>query len=176
MTARLVYLMRGLPSCGKSWTARQLAGSDGVVLETDRYFHTEVGDDPTQYDFNDELLPTARDWIFAQFVESIRAERSPIVLDRGNGRNEETRRFAAYAVANDYVVQLREPDSPWWQELSVLLKYRQFLDPQVLDTWAQRLSTKSRSTHRVPTVTIRRWMNSWKSDLSVDDILGRTSQ
>ncbi len=49
--------MRGLPACGKSFTARQLAGESGIVLETDQYFYAEVGEDPRRYDYDDELLP-----------------------------------------------------------------------------------------------------------------------
>ena len=52
-----VYLMRGLPACGKSHEARRLAGTEGIVLETDEYFYTQVGNDPASYDYSDELLP-----------------------------------------------------------------------------------------------------------------------
>lgn len=34
----VVYLMRGLPACGKSHRAKRLAGDKGIVLETDQYF------------------------------------------------------------------------------------------------------------------------------------------
>ena len=44
MFEQIVYLMRGLPCCGKSHTARKLAGDQGVVLETDEYFYHCVGD------------------------------------------------------------------------------------------------------------------------------------
>ena len=54
VSAKMVYLMRGLPACGKSHRARRLAGPDGVVLETDAYFYTQVGDDPASYDYRDE--------------------------------------------------------------------------------------------------------------------------
>src|SRR5687768_12834933 len=43
MTDKIVYLMRGLPSCGKSTTAKKLAGDTGVICETDEYFYTQVG-------------------------------------------------------------------------------------------------------------------------------------
>lgn len=52
--------MRGLPACGKSHTARRLAGEQGIMLETDQYFYTHVGDDPTSYDYSEALLPAAR--------------------------------------------------------------------------------------------------------------------
>ena len=62
MQGLVVYLMRGLPACGKSHRARRLAGADGVVLETDQYFYTQVGEDPGHYDYDKELLPRARQW------------------------------------------------------------------------------------------------------------------
>jgi hypothetical protein len=37
---KIVYLMRGLSSSGKSHTAKQLAGQTGIVCETDEYFYT----------------------------------------------------------------------------------------------------------------------------------------
>ena len=52
--------MRGLPGCGKSHMARRLAGDAGIVLETDEYFYTQVGNDPTSYDYDGDLLPAAR--------------------------------------------------------------------------------------------------------------------
>ena len=75
MTDRVVYLMRGLPSCGKSATARTLIQSGGIVLETDEYFYTQVGDDPTHYDFSEALLPAARRWNFERFQQAVEAHR-----------------------------------------------------------------------------------------------------
>lgn len=171
MIERMVYLMRGLPACVKSHRARRLAGTSGIVLETDQYFYTQVGHDPAHYDYQESLLPAARRWNFARYEEAISRQFSPIVIDRGNGLNEETYRYARYAVEHAYQVQLCEPDSPWWQELRVLLKYQAQLDPAVLDRWAERLAAKSRQTHRVPAATIRRWMHKWRWDLTVEAIL-----
>lgn len=167
---KTVYLMRGLPACGKSHTARQLAGNIGIAPETDQYFYTQVGDSATQYDFCDELLPVARDWIFKRFEQAVNESISPIVIDRGNGLNVETQAFARYAVERGYRVELKEPESEWWQEIRVLLKYKH-LTKEILYEWADRLAVASRSTHRVPASTIRRWMDKWKYDLTVEEIL-----
>lgn len=168
---KTVYLMRGLPACGKSYTATRLAGSNGIVLATDQYFYTEVGDDAASYDYHEELLAEARRWNLARFRDAIAREISPIVVDRGNGLNSETREYAAYAVERGYEVELREPDSPWWQELKVLLKYRKHVSSELLDAWAKRLADATRQTHRVPTATIRRWMKQWRYDITIQDIL-----
>lgn len=166
-----VYLMRGLPACGKSHMARRLAGDNGVVLETDQYFYTQVGDDPVKYDYSDELLPVARQWNFDRFCAAIAQTISPIVVDRGNGLNPETREYAVHAVEHGYQVALAEPDSPWWLELRVLLKYKQHITDELFDAWAKKLADATRDGHRVPTAIIRNWMEAWRYDLEVEDIL-----
>ena len=176
---RIVYLMRGLPSCGKSHRSRELAGAQGVICETDQFFYTQVGQDVEKYDYQADRQEEARDWNYRRFVHAVDAGASTIVVDRGNGLNLETRRYAKYAVDRGCTVLLAEPDSPWWQEIRVLLKYKQYTGP-ALDQWAERLAKMNRETHRTPTRTIRRWMERWNSSLTVEAILdykqGRKSE
>ena len=152
------------------YTARQLAGDNGTVLETDQYFYTKVGEDPRQYDYNDQLLPDARAWNLRRFQHAIADGVSPIVVDRGNGLNAETQVYARHAIDHGYVVELKEPESEWWQEIRVLLKYKQVTN-EILHDWADRLAEMSRLDHRVPASTIRRWMEKWKHGLTVEEIL-----
>jgi hypothetical protein len=170
MPERIVYLMRGLPSCGKSHLAARLIRDGGVSLETDQYFFTEVGTDPTKFDYRADLLDAARDWNFRRFVEAVAAGVSPIVVDRGNSRSIESKHYIQHAYAHGYQVELKEPDSEWWQEIRVLLKYKQYTKP-VLYQWADRLAEMNRRTHRTPVATIRHWMDRWKWDLTIEDIL-----
>ncbi len=171
MPERIVYLMRGLPSCGKSTRARELAGEAGVICETDAFFYLQVGDSIESYDFDLDLMDEARQWNLQRFSEALQRTASPVVVDRGNGRNPETRQYITLAREHNYDVRLVEPDSPWWQELRVLLKYKQFVAPELFDKWADALADRSRSTHRVPAKTIRSWMNSWRGDLTVEEIM-----
>jgi hypothetical protein len=168
----IVYLMRGLPSCGKSWTARRLAGASGLVLETDQYFYTEVGNDESSYDYSESLLPEAREWIYRRLERALAERVSPIVVDRGNGLNPETKRFADCALRYGYALELREPDSPWWAEVRVLLKYRNFLDHRILDTWAERLAMQN-DGHGVSAKQIRKWMDEWRYDVTIERILNQ---
>jgi hypothetical protein len=167
---KIVYLMRGLPCCGKSHTARRLAGETGVICETDAYFHSHVGSDPAKYDYKKELLPLARQWNFERFRQAVEAGRSPIIVDRGNSLNLESHQYARLASDHGYRVELAEPDSPWWQEIRVLLKYKPVTRP-VLYSWAKKLAEMSGTHHRVPESTIRRWMDHWRWDVTIDDIL-----
>ena len=170
MPDKIVYLMRGLPCCGKSYTTKKLVGEIGIVCETDEFFHTQVGDDPAVYDYNEALLEDARRWNFERFCKAIGAGRSPIVVDRGNSLAPETYVYARYAVDHGYRVDLKEPESEWWQEIRVLLKYKEYTWP-VLCQWADRLAHMSLSNHRTPVSVIRRRMDKWKWDLTVEDIL-----
>ncbi len=170
MSENIVYLMRGLPSCGKSYTARKLAGENGMVCETDEYFYTQIGSDPSHYDYSNDLLPDARRWNFERFTNAINAGTSPIVVDRGNGLNLESQEYLRYAIDHGYQVELTEPESEWWQEIRVLLKYKS-VTREILYQWADQLSEMSRLTHRTPASTIRHWMDSWRHDITVQDIL-----
>lgn len=169
-TEHIVYLMRGLPSCGKSYTAAKLAGETGVICETDEYFYIQVGDDPSQYNYDENLIEEARQWNFERFKKAIDFEISPVIVDRGNGLNTETQKYARYVIPRGYTVELQEPESPWWQEIRVLLKYKRYTLP-ILETWAKHLAIMSQSTHRVPLSVIRQRMLKWKYDLTVQDIL-----
>ena len=97
------------------------------------------------------------------------------MVDRGNGLNVSTQIYARHAVDNGYEVALKEPESEWWQDLRVLLKYKQVTRPLLLQ-WADILARMSRSSHRVPAAVIRRRMERWKFDLTVNDILNYTPQ
>ena len=140
------------------------------VCPSDEYFYSEVGDDPQVYDYDIGLLPHARDWDYAAFQQAVACGVSPIVVDRGNGRNAETRRYAEWAVRNGYNVELQEPDSEWWQEIRELLKSKKQNWP-MLEQWVDRVAKLSTTTHRVPAKTIREWMAGWKHDLTIDEIL-----
>ena len=163
--------MRGLPSCGKSTTARQLAGSTGVICETDEFFYTQIGELKDQYDYDASRLDEAREWNLERFRVAPSQKVSPVIVDRGNGRNPESRDYVVLAKEHGYRVSLREPDSPWWLELRVLLKYKKHVAPELLDHWAQALAERNAETHRVPVDTIRRWMQSWRSELTIDEII-----
>ncbi len=169
----IVYLMRGLPGSGKSYTARKLAGAEGAVFETDQYFYRSLEGDETRgsYRYDPSQLNTARQWNLDRFRDAVVRGVSPIVVDRGCGLNLETKAYASFAVEHGYQVELAEPASPWWQELRILLKYKGHLNSVVLDDWAKKLAEITSKEHRVPSATIRDWMTNWRHDLVVEDIL-----
>ena len=129
---------------------------------------------PARLYYDEALLPDARKWNLARYRQALASGRSPVIVDRGNGLNAESREYALLAKQHGYHIELREPDSPWWQELRVLLKHSDFVDETLFDQWAEQLAAKSSSGHRVPAATIRRWMKHWRHDLTVDAIMNQT--
>ncbi len=170
---KIVYLMRGLPCCGKSHRAKRLAGNTGAIFETDEYFYTQVPGDPTRFKYNHALLPKARAWNFARYSEAIHKGISPIIVDRGNSLNEQSYQYAQLAHQQGYTIILIEPDSVWWQEIRVLLKYKPHtMIP--LAKWAEKLAEMSRNTpphHGVQAEYIYHLMQHWRSDVTVEKIL-----
>lgn len=96
-------------------------------------------DDPQRFNYDRDLVSKAQAWNLARFEQALKDGRSPIVVDRGNGRNEESQKYVLLADQYSYDVVLKEPESPWWQELRVLLKYQRYIDDRILDGWAQSL-------------------------------------
>jgi hypothetical protein len=163
---KVVYLMRGLPACGKSYRAKELAGSDGVVCETDSYFVANDG----SYVYRKNELQDARDWNYAQFCDAVNRGVRPIVVDRGNGLHDETLRFVKYALAHQYRVELAEPTSPWWPKVKAAIRSG---DESRIKTWARRLARKQQSTHRVSEKRILRRMKRWNPDITIENTLER---
>jgi predicted kinase len=167
---KIVYLLRGLPATGKSYMAKKLAGENGVICETDEYFYTQVGSDTNQFDYKESLMPAARIWNYKRFEQSLASGDTPVIVDRDNALSLETQKYTRCAMQYGYRVEICEPESEWWQEIRVLLKYKDLTGP-VLDQWAEELALYSRAIHRVPVSTIRHRMKNWVHDLTVEDIL-----
>jgi len=162
--------MRGLPGSGKSYAAKYLTGKTGIVCETDQYFYTEVGNDPCSYDYRADLIEAGRRWNFTNFQKALDQGITPIVVDRGNSLSLVSQQYAQYAIDQGYKVAFKEPESTWWQEIRVLLKYKRYTRP-VLSAWAERLEQISRPKHRVSAAVILHRMDRWRWDLTVQDIL-----
>ena len=172
---RMVYLMRGLPSSGKSYTARQLTVNGGLICETDEYFYQNRPQTIDHYHYSDDRLQIARDWNFTRFITALKSGVTPIVVDRGNSLDFETQRYVKSAIAHHYKPILREPTSPWWLDLRNVLQSIETADTQILEHWVDQLYQKNRFTHRTSRDTIRQRMLQWQWNLSIQEILSRTS-
>ncbi|MBL4770367.1 MAG: hypothetical protein JKY61_04345 [Planctomycetes bacterium] len=171
---RLV-LMRGLPSCGKSWTAKRIAeAGQGTVIEFDSFFeeHAEVAGGETRFVWDPARLPEARQWHFGRVRTAIEAGTSPIVIDDDHRPGVTAKTITAFAMLHNYSVEFSEPESSWWKMIAPLLADKDSPKNQaLLGNWAQKLCVMSRNTHRVPLSTFVARMDDWIAEISPLDLL-----
>ncbi len=165
-----MILMVGLPSCGKSYSSLELVTPGGVRIEFDEYFYSQVGSDPHAYNWSRKKLVDARVWNFERITTAVDEGLSPIVVDSDNGAYPYTKSYVTYALEHGYSIEFAEPESPWWRAIRELLRDKS-ANREALIIWAQKLSTMSSTTHRVPVGTFLSRMQRWISDATLNDIL-----
>ena len=169
---RLV-LMRGLPSSGKSWTARRIASEEGgEVFEFDAFFERagSPGASTPEFHWSRSALPQARRAQFRLVREAVDAGVSPIVADDDHRPGPTAKAISSYALSRGYKIEFREPDSPWWLALRPLLENKP-AHTRELGTWAQKLCRLNASTHRVSLASFVARIERWNPDLTLLDIL-----
>lgn len=115
-------------------------------------------------------MEAARQWNLERFLAALRQERSPVIVDRGNGLSLASQAYVRKAIDYGYRVELKEPEPPWWQEIREVLK-QPSRPAASLDFWSEKLAQINRSSHRTSARRIRHRMQVWRFDLTVDDIL-----
>lgn len=142
---KILYICRGLPGSGKSTMAKQLAGSTGVIYSTDDFFMQNG-----KYNFNPGKLGEYHQKNFERAKLAMEQGVSPIVVDNTNTTAWEPKKYVQEAIKHGYKIEVKEPNTPWKFDVDELSK---------------------KNTHNVPTDSIKKMLNRWHHDLTVDDIL-----
>jgi hypothetical protein len=163
-------LMRGPTACGKSTTARRIAGDAGVICETDAFFRGAGADPGAGPGYQAARRRQAQAWNLARFKAAVDAGVPLVVVDRRHATAHAASPYASYAAERGYAVELREPDSPQWAAIRPLLA-----DPrgnaQALARWARRLAELSAAVHGIDEALICSQLLNWRLELTVADIL-----
>jgi len=168
---KTVVVMRGLPWCGKSYTAKQIAGDIGVIFSTDDYFYQVVdAHKPNEYNFVGRFLAYAHKWNQVRFQLAVNENHPLVIVDNTNTTGSEARAYVEYALNQDYKIQIQEPTSDRWLQVRELLKDKK-TNKNALKDFAKVLEAGSRETHNVPFHAIERMMFRWEFDLTVEQIL-----
>jgi len=168
---KTVIIMRGLPWTGKSYTAKQLAGDDGLIFSTDEYFYKLVNpSEPDVYNFKPNFLAHAHKWNFVRFQLAVNEAAPLVIVDNTNTTAPEAKNYVEYATFQDYEIKIQEPTSDRWMEIRELLKDKR-ANKKAIKGWAKKLAEGSLQTHRVPEWAIEKMMWRWENDLTVEQIL-----
>lgn len=148
MKIKSMYIVRGLPGGGKSYLAneiREVAELDNmscVVLSTDDFWMVDG-----EYKFNGRRLSEAHQWNQARFRKHVGDGTEIIVVDNTNTQFWEMAPYMEFAIANDYIITIREPTTSWAKDIDECVK---------------------RNTHNVPRQAIEKMMNRWDT---TEDVL-----
>ena len=149
---KLMYIIRGVSGSGKSTLANDL-GKDGVVLSTDDYFY----DDDGNYNFDPKKLSTAHEWNQNRTEEVMQNGAPLVVIDNTHIKFWEARRSVELAKKYGYEVKFAKPD--WNTEL--------YNDE---GKWNFDF-LKGRNKHGVPDQALKRMINNFEYDPTVEKIL-----
>lgn len=86
----LFYILRGVPGCGKSTVAKNLAGDNGAICEADNYF---ISDYDGVYRFDAKKLGLAHGWCKDITRNAMESQIPTIVLSNTNTNPKD---FAPY--------------------------------------------------------------------------------
>lgn len=153
-----LIIMRGVPSSGKSYLANELAVDTGVVLSADDY-HTDAAGN---YNWKPQNVPIAHKWNHARVVDAINKNVTPVIIDNTHVKLWELKKLKPIielAQRKDYDVRIEEPNENWYHW------------DTAFDTDA--LFERSKKTHKLPREAIKRMINNYEKNVTIDDIIGK---
>ncbi|XP_043229505.1 2',3'-cyclic-nucleotide 3'-phosphodiesterase-like [Amphibalanus amphitrite] len=109
-TSKVLFVLRGLPGCGKSYLADKIATTyPGTVLcSADHFFMKDAS-----YQFDREQLSAAHESCKQRAEHACLEQRSHIVVDNTNLRYWEWSEYAKLAARHHYLVLVQEPATAW---------------------------------------------------------------
>lgn len=136
--------MSGIPGSGKSYTAFRSSPDDALIFSTDEFWGPN-------YDFDPKLLGKAHAWNQGRVEGAIAALHHYIVVDNTNTTQKEKQPYIDLAKKFGYKVEIKYPESRWWQEIAPRIKNKTFTEEDV-DVFFKK------NTHGVPFFVIKNMM------------------
>lgn len=159
----IMYIMRGVPGSGKSYTAKQLVDGDtSKIFSTDAFFSDK-------YEFDFKLLDKAHNWNQENVREAMQKGITPIVVDNTNILKRDAMIYVIMAKKYQYKPIIKESNSPWWQEIVNLIKNnKKSVNNEAIQQWADKLAhgfeyegNIIKNTHTVPPWTIHKMLRQY---------------
>jgi predicted kinase len=164
-----LYILRGVPSSGKSFRARQLVDNDkSKIFSADLFFSPTEDMEEYRREWCVEKLHAAHSWCKSGVQNAMQLGVSPIVVDNTNIKRRDFMPYIDLAKQYQYRYEIRESESPWWAEIRPLLENTQ-KNEKLLAKWASKLANGFKygdivikNSHGVPEATILRMLMSFQ--------------
>jgi len=150
---KIVYIARGLPGSGKSYTMAKTVPSTNI-FSTDEFWGPE-------YNYKPALAGRAHKWNQNRTAKAMSSGISPIGVDNTNIKWDQIKPYAQMAKDYGYTVKYLEATSPWWKVISDQLKKPEFKEGNPhFEEAAEFLN--NRNVHGVPLEVIKMMMTQWQ--------------
>lgn len=149
--------MRGAPSSGKSYLANKLAGDTGKVYSADDY---HIDPKTKEYNWKPENVKKSHQWNNDRIKKAIFNDVPIIVIDNTHIRKWELlalKTIIKAALRNDYKIRIEEPNPNWFHWKTAFN--------------ADALHKRNKKTHNVPYTSIKKMIDNYEKDITIDDIL-----
>jgi hypothetical protein len=143
---------------GQYYEALQLAQQMVGVLDTVEY----------RSKWEPGKLKWAHGSNLSAFKAAIDRGVTPVIVDNTNTVPREAAAYVRYAAEAGYEISVEEPQSPHWQQHRDLFKDK-YGNAKKLDDFAKFLTTKN--SHGVPYDSIKKMMDRWHHNMTVDDLM-----
>lgn len=167
---KTLVLMRGIPSCGKSTRAKELANGDmSLIHSADNFFGSTY--EEYRKNWNVQDLGNAHKACKHGVRLAMQRQADLVIVDNTNVIIRDMMGYFALAVQYGYKVRIEEPTSPWWvNEIAPYLTDK-VKNKKQLDKMAQFLAEKSKETHGVPLSAIERMIGKYQPNVTFDDLV-----
>lgn len=172
-----LILMRGLPWTGKSYRAKELSEShdNAPIYSTDEFWYKiRKPHLPEEYSFNPLYLEYAHKWNQQRAFRDFEIGAPCVIIDNTNTTLREMEVYINYARPQEYEIQIEEPTSDRWKEISELLRDKN-QNREKLKAWAIKLEAGSAGIHNVPCFAIERMMWRWECTKEILEVLNLRS-
>jgi len=157
MNKKKLYVMRGVAGSGKSFIARKLAGSRGVICSADdSHLDPETG----EYNWKPERVKFSHQECRNKALKCVKNGVPIVIIDNTNIKRWEMfqlKPVILLAIEHNYEIIIKEPDPTWYF-------YKTAFN-------SEKLFQRNLNTHRVPLETIKKMIEDYVPNITVKDIL-----
>lgn len=166
---KVLVLMRGLPSSGKSTRAKELSGGDDTIICSADDFFGETNEEYVK-NWCIEQLGNAHNWCRKNAKMLMQRQVPLVIVDNTNTVFREMMPYFDMAVQYQYNVRVEEPTSPWWVEQIAPYLVEKEKNRKHLEKMCQFLVAKNAETHQVPLASMLKMMFRFAPNVTFDDL------
>jgi predicted kinase len=166
---KVLVLLRGVPSSGKSYRAKELSqGNEEIICSADHFFGKTADEYVSNWSI--EKLGLAHKTCQKKCRMKMQRQVPLVIVDNTNTMVREMMPYFEMAFQYQYKFRIEEPTSPWWvNEIAPLL-----LDKEgnefLIKKAAKFLWEKNQESHKVPLESIEKMLFRYHTNVTPEQL------